>query len=57
MMKKVFLLAFVLFCAVAQGAWAESVTFNVRSWNETSKQVVITTDTKDCIVLTGNPGY
>ena len=43
-----------LLCAVAQGAWAESVTFNVRSWDATNKQVVTTATTKDCTVLTGD---
>ena len=43
-----------LLCAVAQGAWAESVTFNVRSWDATTKQVVTTTETKDATVLTGS---
>ena len=37
--------------ALAQGAWAESVSFNVRSWNATNKQVVTKTDTKDATVL------
>ena len=54
-MKKNFLLLTVaLLCAVAQGAWAESVTFNVRSWDATTKQVVTTATTKDCTVLTGS---
>jgi hypothetical protein len=54
-MKKNFLLLTVaLLCAVVQGAWAESVTFNVRSWDATTKQVVTTATTKDCTVLTGS---
>ena len=55
MIKKIFLLTIALLCAVAQGAWAESVTFRVRSWDSENKQVVTTNDTKDCIVLAGNP--
>ena len=55
-MKKAFMMTIALLCAVAQGAWAESVTFNVRSWDATNKQVVTTSTTKDCTVLTGNPG-
>ena len=53
-MKKTFLMTLALLCAVAQGAWAESVTFNVRSWDATNKQVVTTATTKDCTVLTGD---
>ena len=45
--------ALALLCAVAQGAWAESVTFNVRSWDDNNKQVVTTTETKDATVLEG----
>lgn len=41
-----------LLCALAQGAWAESVTFNVRYWVTTNKQVVTTPTTKDATVLT-----
>ena len=55
MIKKIFLLTIALLCAVAQGAWAESVTFRVRSWNSDNKEVETTTDTKDCTVLAGNP--
>ena len=41
MRTKVFL--FIVFLlAIAQGTWAENVTFNVRSWDETNKQVVTT---------------
>ena len=54
MTKKLFLLTVALLCAVVQGAWAESVTFNVRSWDATTKQVVTTATTKDCTVLTGS---
>ena len=53
-MKKAFMMTIALLCAVAQGAWAESVTFNVRSWDATTKQVVTTATTKDCTVLTGS---
>ena len=48
------MMAIALLCAVAQGAWAESVTFNVRSWDATNKQVVTTTETKDATMLTGS---
>ena len=41
-----------LLCALAQGAWAENVTFNVRYWDATNKQVVTTPTTKDATVLT-----
>ncbi len=53
MRKKVFLFIAALL-AIAQGTWAESVTFNVRSWDETNKQVKTTSTTKDCIVLSGS---
>ena len=52
MNKKVFLIL-ALLCAVAQGAWSESVTFRVRSWDDKNKQVVTTTETKDATVLEG----
>ena len=52
MNKKVFLIL-ALLCAVVQGAWSESVTFRVRSWDDNNKQVVTTTDTKDATVLEG----
>ena len=54
MIKKIFLLTIALLCAVAQGAWAESenVTFNVRYWDTTNKQVVTTETTKEATVLT-----
>ena len=45
-----------LLCAVVQGAWSESVTFCVRSWDSENKQVVTTNATKGCTVLAGNPG-
>ena len=48
------MMTIALLCAVAQGAWAESVTFNVRSWDATTKQVVTTATTKDCTLLTGD---
>ena len=53
-MKQTILMTIALACATAQGAWAESVTFNVRSWDETNKQVVTTPTTKDCTVLEGS---
>ena len=56
MKKNFLLLTIALVCMVAQRAWAESVTFNVRSWDDVNKKVVTTTDTKDCTVLAGNPG-
>lgn len=42
-----------LLCALAQGTWAESenVTFNVRSWDATNKQVETTQTTKEATVL------
>ena len=52
MNKKVFLIL-ALLCAVVQGAWAESVTFRVRSWDDNNKQVVTTTETHDATVLEG----
>lgn len=52
MNKKVFLIL-ALLCAVVQGAWSESVTFRVRSWDNVNKQVVTTTETKDATVLEG----
>ena len=52
MNKKVFLIL-ALLCAVVQGAWAESVTFRVRSWDDKNKQVVTTTETHDATVLEG----
>lgn len=47
---------FALLCALAQEAWAdsESVTFMVRSWDATNKQVVTTTDTQNATVLEGD---
>ena len=53
-MKKQLLMVIALLCTIAQGTWAESVTFNVRSWDEANKKVVITTETKDCYVLEGD---
>ena len=53
MIKKIFLLTIALLCAVVQGAWSESVTFRVRSWNSDSKEVVTTTETHDATVLEG----
>ena len=52
MNKKVFLIL-ALLCAVAQGAWSESVTFRVCSWDDVNKQVVTTTETHDATVLEG----
>ena len=53
-MKKTFLMTLALLCAVAQGAWAESVTFNVRSWDDKNSKVVTTSTTKDATVLEGS---
>lgn len=53
MKKKIFLLTIALLCAVAQGAWAENVTFNVRSWDSDNKEVVTTTETHNATVLEG----
>lgn len=39
---------------VAQRAWAESVTFNVRSWDDKNRKVVTTSTTKDATVLEGS---
>ena len=52
MNKKVFLIL-ALLCAVAQGAWSESVTFRVRSWDDVNKQVVTISQTKNATVLEG----
>ena len=52
MYKKVFFIL-ALLCAVAQGAWSESVTFRVCSWDDVNKQVVTTTETHDATVLEG----
>ena len=52
MNKKVFFIL-ALLCAVAQGAWSESVTFRVCSWDDVNKQVVTTTETHDATVLEG----
>ena len=51
MKKKTSALIAILFTLI-QGAWAESVTFNVRSWN--GSQVVTTPTTMDATVLEGN---
>ena len=53
MMKKASMII-TLLCAMVQGAWAESVTFRVRSWDNVNKQVVTTQTTKDAIVLDGS---
>ena len=55
MIKKIFLLTIALLCAVAQGAWAKSVTFRVRSWNSDNKEVETTTETHNATVLEGTP--
>ena len=55
-MNRKVLFMFALLVGLTQGAWAESVTFNVRSWDDVNKKVVTTTDTKDCTVLAGDPG-
>lgn len=54
MTKKLFLLTIALVCMVAQRAWAESVTFNVRSWDDKNRKVVTTSTTKDATVLEGS---
>ena len=54
MTKKIFLLTIALVCMVAQRAWAESVTFNVRSWDNNKRKVVTTSTTKDATVLEGS---
>ncbi len=55
-MSKLLLSVFALLCAAVQGAWAESVTFQVRSWDEENEEVVTTTETQDCTVLEGDHG-
>lgn len=52
MMKKASMII-TLLCAMVQGAWSESVTFRVRSWNSDNKEVVTTTETHDATVLEG----
>jgi len=54
MIKKKIFMTIALLCALAQGTWAESenVTFNVRYWDATNKQVVTTQTTKEATVLT-----
>ena len=52
MRKKLILLA--LLVGLTQGAWAESVTFNVRSWDDKNSKVVTTSTTKDATVLEGS---
>lgn len=42
----------LLLCG-AGGVSAENVTFEVSSWDDVNKKVVIKTDTRDCIVLEG----
>ena len=51
MIKKKIFMTIALLCALAQGTWAESenVTFNVRYWDTTNKQVVTTPITKEAI--------
>ena len=51
--KAMMTLVALLLCTV-QNVWAESVTFNVRSWNSETKQVETTLDTKDATVLEGD---
>ena len=48
------MMTIALLCAVAQGAWAESVTFNVRSWDDKNSKVVTSSTTKDATVLEGS---
>jgi len=52
MMKKISMII-TLLCAMAQGVWAESVTFNVRSWDEVNKKVVTTPTDKPVTILSG----
>ena len=54
MTKKALLMTIALVCMVAQRAWAESVTFNVRSWDDKNSKVVTTSTTKDATVLEGS---
>lgn len=53
---KFFLFLTLLLTMVTQGAWGESVTFNVRSWDDTNK-VVTTQATKDAAVLTSSDDW
>ena len=55
-MKKTFTRLFMLALLTMMSGWAsaESVTFNVRSWDETNKQVVTTQQTKDGQLLEGS---
>ena len=52
MMKKTAMII-TLLCAMVQGVWAESVTFNVRSWDEVNKKVVTTPTDKPVTILSG----
>lgn len=54
MRQKLVMMTTALLCAFAQGAWAENVTFNVRSWNDANKEVVTADDTKDATIIEGN---
>ena len=50
-MKTKTISVFFFLLALAQGAWAERVTFNVRSWNAETQQVETTPTTLDIPVL------
>ena len=54
---KFFLFLTLLLTMVTQGAWGESLTFNVRSWDGTNKKVVTTQTTKDAAVLTSSDDW
>ena len=57
MRTKKLLMMIALLCTIVQGAWAESVTFNKRSWDESSKKVVTTETTKDATVLNSSDDW
>jgi len=54
-MKKTFTRLFMLVLLTMMSGWAsaESVTFNVRSWDDTNKKVVTTSTTHDCTPIEG----
>ena len=54
---KFFLFLTLALTMVTQGAWGESLTFNVRSWDDTNKKVVTTQATKDATVLTSSDDW
>ncbi len=53
MRQKIFSILALLIMMV-QGTWAENVTFNRRSWDDTNKKVVTTSVTKDATVIEGS---